>query len=204
MKDEDDIQSQSNRNERTLYLCNIHPHISVDHIYETFSQAGPVEKVILHENTDGTPQCAIVIFKEVDSRTCVMFDLIRYQLGFDIFIHSSSIVISPSSNPAKLSGICYAPRQIGYEKKCAQKLLRCDTRFKFILTDYQEHEHITDSSYKNDTMIASTTTMSSKTSSQDAVIYHQLSQSQTSANFATPPKLTPPPPALIASNLQNS
>ncbi|KAM3716637.1 Splicing regulator [Dirofilaria immitis] len=120
-------QSQSNRNERTLYLCNIHPHISVDHIYETFSQAGPVEKVILHENTDGTPQCAIVIFKEVDSRTCVMFDLIRYQLGFDIFIHSSSIVISPSSNPAKLS----------------------------------------DSSYKNDTMIASTTTMSSKTSSQD-------------------------------------
>ncbi|KAM3716638.1 RNA-binding protein [Dirofilaria immitis] len=148
-------QSQSNRNERTLYLCNIHPHISVDHIYETFSQAGPVEKVILHENTDGTPQCAIVIFKEVDSRTCVMFDLIRYQLGFDIFIHSSSIVISPSSNPAKLSGICYAPRQIGYEKKCAQKLLRCDTRV------------FGNSSYKNDTMIASTTTMSSKTSSQD-------------------------------------
>ncbi|OZC07199.1 hypothetical protein X798_05777 [Onchocerca flexuosa] len=126
-------QNRSNLNERTLYLCNIQPHISVDHIYETFRQAGPVQKVILHENTNGTPQYAIVIFNEVNSWMCVMLDYNRYQLGFDILIHSSSIMSCLSSNLsslslAKLPNSCYAPRQIGFEKKYAQKLCCYGTR----------------------------------------------------------------------------
>uniref|UniRef100_A0A8R1TZV6 Uncharacterized protein n=1 Tax=Onchocerca volvulus TaxID=6282 RepID=A0A8R1TZV6_ONCVO len=120
-------------------------------------EAGPVQKVILHENTNGTPQYAIVVFKEVNSWMCVMLDYSRYQLGFDILIHSSSIVTCPSSDLSltKLPNSCYAPRQIGYEKKYAQKL-RCYGARVF-----------ENNNYKNDTIVTPATTVSSTTPSQD-------------------------------------
>ncbi|CAG9529558.1 unnamed protein product [Cercopithifilaria johnstoni] len=140
-------QNQSNRSKRTLYLSNINLCTSVDDIYETFCQAGLVEKVTLHENADGTPQYAIVVFKEANSLIHVMSDYNRFQLGFDI-IHCSSNITCPKSKPTELSRPRHTPRQIGYEKKRAQQSRRYATRV------------FENSNYKNDTIRASATTTS--------------------------------------------
>ncbi|VDM09608.1 unnamed protein product [Wuchereria bancrofti] len=142
-------QNYSNRGKRTLYLSNINLYTSIDHIYQTFSQAGPVEKVNLHENIDGTPQYAVVVFKEINSVMHVMADYNRYQLGFNI-IHCLSNMIYSSNIPSELSNQWNISRQIGYEKKCAQQSHPYNIRV-FENSNYK----------KNDTMREIATTISS-------------------------------------------
>ncbi|KAJ1365294.1 hypothetical protein KIN20_025551 [Parelaphostrongylus tenuis] len=62
------------RKERTLFVSTIHKSVTDDDLYEILSQAGPVEKIVFKERSDGTPMHAVVVFRNVES---VVFSMLH-------------------------------------------------------------------------------------------------------------------------------
>lgn len=61
------MNNAHNKKDRTLFVSMIHESVTDDDLYELLSQAGPIEKIILKQNRDGTPLHALVIFRNVES-----------------------------------------------------------------------------------------------------------------------------------------
>jgi len=70
------MENAYDRRERTIYVSGMHRSVTEEHLYDLFQKAGPIEKVILKENQDGSPQHALVVFKNVDS---VMYSIAYLQ-----------------------------------------------------------------------------------------------------------------------------